>query len=102
MAKAGKRTYRRRTDEERIDELEQKLQEMRQRLAVKQRQDSAVLRDIPRVQRRLRKFAQLAMDHDREDLANSTLAFVAGLDRMVHAPADAPRRRGRGPRREAE
>ncbi len=91
MAKATKRSYRRRTDEERIAELEKKLADMKMRVESKTRQDSAVLKDIPRVQKRLRKFAQLAIDHGREDLANSTMAFVAGLDRVVQD--EAPRRR---------
>ncbi len=92
MAKATKRTYRRRTDEERLAELEQKLEQMKQKVESRKRQDSPVLKDIPRVQKRLRRFAQLAVDHGREDLANSTLAFVAGLDRVFQE--DPGRRRG--------
>ena len=91
---AEKRSYTRRSDEERIVELERKLEGMKHRVSQKRRADSPVLRDIPRVQRRLQRFVQLAMDHDREDLANSTMAFMAGLDRVLRDTAPS-RRRGR-------
>jgi hypothetical protein len=37
---------------------------------------------LPRIQRRLRSFAQLAMKQGRSDIANTTMAFMAGLERM--------------------
>ena len=93
-----KRAYRRRSDQERINELEEKLQHMKQRVERRQRVDSPVLRDLPRVQRKLKKFAELALEHGRDDLANSTLAFVAGLDRMKDAQVDPPKRKLRASR----
>ncbi len=98
MAKTQKRQYHRRTDEERIGDLEEKINEIKRRMEIKERQDLPVLREIPKVQRQLRKFAQLAVDHGREDLSNTTMAFVAGLDRVLDGH-DMPKRRGRPPKR---
>jgi hypothetical protein len=80
-----KRSYRRRTDEERISELEEKIKEIKQRQEVKKQRDDPVIREIPKIQRRLRTFAQSAMDHQRPDIANSTTAFVSSLDRFSRA-----------------
>ncbi|MEO0649382.1 MAG: hypothetical protein AAFZ65_01740, partial [Planctomycetota bacterium] len=41
-----------------------------------------VIKDIPRVQKRLQRFAQLAVDNDRQDIANSVSMFLAGLNRI--------------------
>jgi hypothetical protein len=97
MTMTAKREYRRRSDEERIAELEARIEAVKQRMLHKDRPDEAVLNQIPKLQRNLRKFAQLAMSHGRSDLANSTLAFLAGLDRMRDNGFEgAPPRRGRG------
>ena len=94
-----KRTYHRRSDEERISELNAKIEKLKSRLEMKQRKDTPVLKEMTKVQRVLRKFAQTALDHGREDLANSTTAFAAGLDRAIAMSGnDAPKRRGRGAR----
>lgn len=85
---AAKRSYRRRTDEERIADLEAKIQDIRTRQKQKERRTSPVLQEIPKVQRRLRKFAQMAMDHQRPDIANSTTAFVTALERFLDARED--------------
>jgi hypothetical protein len=89
-----KRSYRRRSDEERIADLERKLLTMKDRLEQRQRRDSPVLREAHRLQRKLRKFAQLAEDNGRTDLANTTVAFVAGLEAMMTPQQAHPRRRG--------
>lgn len=78
-----KRQYTRRTEQERISELEDKIRQIRERMENKQRKDSAVLRELPKVKRVLNKFAQLAVDNERHDLANSCVAFLAGLDRAA-------------------
>lgn len=98
MVTMEKRTYTRRTDEDRIQELNDKIERLKSRLESKQRKDSPVLREMTKVQRVLRKFAQTALDHGREDLANSTQAFAAGLDRAAGVQTDAPKRRGRPPK----
>jgi molecular chaperone GrpE (heat shock protein) len=82
-ATMAKRTYNRRTDEQRIQELKHKIAALQTRLEKRERPDQAVLKEIPKVQRRLRKFIQLSLDNGRQDIANSTLAFVAGLERHL-------------------
>lgn len=91
-----KRTYTRRTDDERIAELEAKLAKVKERLAEKKLRESPVHREVKKVERTLRKFAQTAVDNGREDLANSTLAFLAGLDRLANATSEGPRSRAAG------
>jgi molecular chaperone GrpE (heat shock protein) len=94
----AKRKYTRRTDEELIEELQDKIKKVQERMEAKQRKDSAVLKELPKVQRALKRFAQLAVDHGREDLSNSTLAFLAGLERAAQTPPESTGspRRGRG------
>jgi hypothetical protein len=93
MVTTAKRSYTRRSEDQRIADLESKIQKIKERLLMKQRKDSPVLREVSRVQRVLRKFAQTAQDHGRADLAMSTQAFVAGLDRLANAPEEPARRR---------
>lgn len=95
MATKMKRSYTRRSEDERIADLEEKIQRIKSRLESKKRKDSPVLREMTKVQRMLRKFAQMALDHGRSDLALSTQAFVAGLDRTANAPEEPARRRSR-------
>ena len=82
---SSKRQYARRSDDERIADLQRKINQLQGRIEKKQRKDLPVLKEVPRVQRRLRKFVQLAMDNGRQDLAHSTMAFIAGLDRALNA-----------------
>jgi hypothetical protein len=93
----SKRTYVRRTEEERIHDLEEKLAQVKARLEAKQNKNSPVLREWVRVQRALKKFGQTALDSGRQDLALSAQAFSAGLERSVHTSGNdtSPRRRGR-------
>jgi uncharacterized protein (UPF0147 family) len=95
MATKTKRSYHRRTEDERIADPEEKIQKLKSRLEVKQRKDSPVLREMSKVQKNLRRFAELALEHGRSDLALSTQAFVAGLDRIANAPEMPVRRRTR-------
>jgi molecular chaperone GrpE (heat shock protein) len=91
---AGRR-YRRRNAEETIAALEQQISDLKSRQVDKERKEDPVLREIPRIQRRLRKFAQLAMDRQRADIANSVTAFVAGLERILSSERAESRRRER-------
>lgn len=92
----NKRNYRRRSDEERIAELEAKIEAVQRKMQQQKRPDEAVLRELPKVHKMLRRFAQMAVDNGRGDLASSTMAFMAGLDRMSHAvDAEPARRRAR-------
>ena len=83
MAPITKRKYHRRSEAERIAELEQRITDIKKKLEAKERQDSPVLKQIPRLQTHLRKFAQLSMECGRPDVSNTTIAFVAGLDRIL-------------------
>jgi hypothetical protein len=90
-----KRQYNRRSDDERIAELQSKIEELKRKVDTKQRPDLVVVREIPKLQKRLRDFAQLSADNGREDIANTVVAFIAGLDRMS-APPENVKRRSRG------
>jgi hypothetical protein len=92
----AKRSYNRRSDEDRIAALQAKISSIQRKLESKQRPDMAVVREMPKLQKRLRDFAQLANHHGRADIANSTIAFIAGLDRMANSPPEPPRRTRRG------
>ncbi|MCC7014712.1 MAG: hypothetical protein IT454_19275 [Planctomycetes bacterium] len=89
----AKRSYTRRTDEQRIAELQAKIEELKVKAREVSRPDLEVLRHAPKLHAKLRAFAQVANDHGRADVANSTLAFLAGLDRML-ATLPEPTRRG--------
>jgi hypothetical protein len=88
----GRRTYTRRSDEERIADLERRIEELKRREAEKEAKKAVeidpVLKEIPKVNRRVRKFAQLAMDHNRPDIANTASAFAAVLERTMRMELD--------------
>lgn len=94
MTMAEKRSYRRRNDSDRIAEMEAKIAELRQKIETRDRADQAVVDEVPKIQKRLREFAQLAMSHGRHDIANSTMAFMAGLERMKDDQPEPLRRAG--------
>jgi molecular chaperone GrpE (heat shock protein) len=78
-----RRNTNRRSADERVAALEQRIAELKARQAAREKRDDPVVREIPKIQRRLRKFAQLAMDNQRPDIANSALAFMASMDRIL-------------------
>ena len=86
-----KRQYTRRSEEDMIAELEAKISKIKERQEAKLRKDSPVLKKWGRVKSTLIKFSQLAMDHDRADVANSVTAFLAGTDRLVNEAPKAPK-----------
>ena len=93
----SKRSYERRSDEQRIADLQQKIQELQVKAQAKAQRESAaenaVLKSIPKLTRHLRKFADLAMSHGRQDVATSTWAFMAGLERNLGQDEPARRKR---------
>lgn len=91
-AMTAKRPYNRLSDEERIAQLQAKIEALKVKAQEVARPDMAVVRQAPKINSRLREFAQLANHNGRTDIANSTLAFLAGLDRMINTPPEAPRR----------
>ena len=82
----------RRSDEERIAALQAKIEMLRSKAVEASRPDQAVLREAPKLHKKLREFAQLAHDHGRNDVANSIVAFMAGLDRMIQELPEPPRK----------
>ncbi len=96
----SKRAHERRSDEERIAELQQRILELQLKEQAKLERvippDHAVLKSIPKLARHLRKFADLAMAHGRQDIATSTWAFMAGLERNLGKDEPARRRREAG------
>lgn len=92
----GKRTYHRRSDDERIAALQAKIVHLQNKVETKQRPDQPVVREASKVQKKLRDFAQLAQENGRTDIANSTIAFIAGLDRMVQSSPVENRKGRRG------
>jgi predicted site-specific integrase-resolvase len=88
--KRARRRYARRSDDERIADLERRIADLKSKQSALQKKDDPVLREIPKIQRRLRKFAQLAMDHNRPDISNSIMAFNAGMERILHSELKRP------------
>lgn len=91
----AKRSYNRRSEDEQIDDLQRKIAELQDRVERTQRKDNEVVKAFPKIQRSLRSFATLAASNGREDVANSTTAFLIGLDRAVNTPPETPSRNPR-------
>lgn len=75
-----KRSYSRRSDEEIINDLEDRIRQLEKRMVAKQRPDATLLREFPKVKKYLAKFSQTCMDNGRSDLANSILAFMTTFE----------------------
>lgn len=91
----SKRPYKRRTEEEKIAELEAKIVELKTRAELKQRKDGPVLRELRKVKKTLGRFVQTAYDCERSDLATMAEAFLAGLERSAGAVGAIEKGRGR-------
>jgi hypothetical protein len=79
----AKRSYNRRSDSELIDELQDKIRRVKARIAARDREDAPMLKEMAKVTRSLKKFAQTATDHGRNDVSNMTIAFLSGLERTA-------------------
>ena len=79
----NKRAYNRRSDNQIIGDLESRIEKIQARIQARERRDSPVLKEIPKVRRTLARFAQLCMDHERNDLSNTALAFLATLEQQA-------------------
>lgn len=90
----AKRSYNRRSDDKVIGDLQAKIDRIEARLVARQRKDSPVLKEIPKVKRQLAKFAQLCMDHDRKDLANTVMAFLSTIDVQARQSPEGSNARG--------
>jgi len=78
-----KRAYNRRSDDEIIGDLQARIETIQARIQARERRDSPVLREVPKIKRTLARFAQLCMDHDRKDISNTALAFLATLEQQA-------------------
>ncbi|HJO26033.1 MAG: hypothetical protein CMK00_09415 [Planctomycetes bacterium] len=84
----AKRAYNRRTEEQRITDLESKIAEIKQRQIDRERNDSPVIKELPKLRRQLTKFSTIAIEHGRKDLANSAQLFLAAIQTQAkEAPA---------------
>jgi hypothetical protein len=90
-----KRSYNRRSEEDQIRELQEKVAELKAQAEAKARKEQPVVREWPKVQKALRAFAQIAMENKREDLAISAQAFMAGIERTLDPEVGASRGRRR-------
>lgn len=78
-----KREYNRRTDAERLSELESQLEKLKSKVQQEQRSDAPVLKEIKKVKTALNKFSQICADHGRTDITNSVMAFLHTLDHQA-------------------
>ena len=81
----AKRKYNRRTPEQIIADLEKEIARQKAKVEAQAKASDPVLSEIPKLQKRLRKFAQEAFDNKRPDVGNALTAFVSSLDRMYKA-----------------
>lgn len=79
----AKRTYRRRTEAEKIADLQKQIEALESKIQSEQRPDTEVLKQIPKIKRTLGKFSQLCVDNKRHDLSNSVLAFLGTIERQA-------------------
>jgi hypothetical protein len=78
-----KRSYNRRTEEDRIRELQEKVALLKARMEARQREDLGLVRAWPKLKKQLLAFADRALANKREDVAVSAQAFVAGIERTL-------------------
>ena len=75
-----KREYNRRTDEERLSELESQLEKLKSKVQQQQRPDAPVLEEIEKVKKVLTKFSQTCADHGRTDMVNTVMVCLHTLE----------------------
>jgi hypothetical protein len=75
-----KREYSRRSDEDLLGDLENKLSALKKKFREKNRPDAPALKEMKKVKKALTKFSQICVDNGRTDLANSVLAFLHTLE----------------------
>jgi molecular chaperone GrpE (heat shock protein) len=77
------RSYKRRSPDQRVADLERRIAELKAKRAARDKKDDPVLREIQKLQQRLKRFIQLALNQKRPDIANSALGFKSSLDRIL-------------------
>lgn len=83
------RSYQRRSADQRVADLEQKIADLKAQQAAREKKDDPILREIRKLQKRLIRFIQTAHDHKRPDIANSAMGFKAMLERILASEAGA-------------
>lgn len=78
----AKRSYNRRTPEQIVADLQAEIERQKEKIEARNKASDPVLSEIPKLQKRLRKFAQLALDAKHTQIGNATTAFVSSLERM--------------------
>lgn len=78
-----KRSYKRRTSAQVIEDLQNQIQTLEIRVEAKKRKDLPVLKELTKVKKSLGKFSQTCVDHGRNDLSNSVLAFLSTIERQA-------------------
>jgi molecular chaperone GrpE (heat shock protein) len=77
------RPYQRRSSEQKIADLEQKIATLKARKEAREKKADPVLKEARRLHKRLKAFIQAALDNRRPDVANSALGFKANLERLL-------------------
>lgn len=83
-----KRSYKRRSSAEIVEDLQTQIQALEVRIEAKKRKDMPVFKELTKVRKTLSKFSQTCVDNGRSDLSNSVLAFISTLDRQVQATVE--------------
>ena len=76
------RAYNRRTTEEIVADLEAEIARQKAKIDSREKSSDPVLKEIPKLQKRLRKFAKTAHEGKRVDIANAVSGFASSLERM--------------------
>ena len=76
----SKRTYNRRSDDQIIEDLESRIRELEDRKKNREQKASPVMKELPKLKKKLSSFAQLCVDSGRQDLANTILGFMSTLE----------------------
>ena len=77
------RSYNRRSAEEQVADIQRRIEELKHKQAAREKKSDPVLREMQKLQRQLKSFVQLALNHNRPDVANSALGFKAMLERIL-------------------
>ncbi|MEL6715342.1 MAG: hypothetical protein AAFP86_16305, partial [Planctomycetota bacterium] len=83
MAAKGKGRSPRRSEDEMIAELEEKIRSIEERKRRKEHRQSPVAKDFERFKKHAAKFVQSCVDHERHDIANSVLGLLNTTERQV-------------------
>jgi len=80
-----RRSYNRRSADQRVADLEKKIAELKAKQAAREKKDDPVLREARKLLARLKRFVQFAHDQKRPDIANSAMGFRSVLERILVA-----------------